>query len=286
MAPPKQPAYIPSVRARRLARWLRDFRHKVGLSQEAVAAQLGWSQQKVGHLETGRNKASPHDVALMLDIYGVVTPEREAVIDLAEKADQRGWWTGYADVFSSPYVALEDEAAFIGDWAPQIVPGLLQTPDYTSAIMRAGNLEQTSAKEIERRLQARMARQAILARSEDAPHLHVILDESAIRKTIGGPKIMREQLRRLVSDADRPNITIQALPASAGEHPGLDGAFIILKFAAEEDPDVASTEGLHGVVYLEDQRLVTRCNVAFERLRKLALDPQESVALIGATAEQ
>ncbi|GAA4235775.1 helix-turn-helix transcriptional regulator [Actinomadura meridiana] len=284
--PPKQPTYIPSVRARRLARWLSDYRLQADLSQEAVTARLGWSQAKLSHIERGRNKATPTDVALMLDIYGVVSPEREAVIDLAEKADQRGWWTGYADVFSSPYVALEDEAALIGEWAPQIVPGLLQTPDYTRAIMRAGNLEQTSEREIERRLQARMARQTIITRAESAPRLHVILDESAIRKAIGGPTVMREQLQRLISDANRPNVTIQVLPTSVGENPGLDGSFIILRFAEEEDPDVACTEGLHGVVYLEDQRLVRRCNVAFERLRELALDPQESVALIEATAEQ
>lgn len=122
--PPKQPTYIPSVRARRLARWLSDYRLQAGLSQDSVTARLGWSQAKLSHIERGRNKATPADVALLLDIYGVVTPEREAVIDLADKADQRGWWTGYPDVFSSPYVAVEDEAALIGDWAPQIVPGL------------------------------------------------------------------------------------------------------------------------------------------------------------------
>ncbi|RKS76391.1 helix-turn-helix protein [Actinomadura pelletieri DSM 43383] len=283
---PKQPTYIPSVRARRLARWLSDFRLQAGLSQDSVTARLGWSQSKLSHIERGRNKAAPADVALLLDLYGVVTPEREAVIDLAEKADQRGWWTAYADVFSSPYVALEDEAAFIGEWAPQIVPGLLQTPDYTRAIMRAGNLEQTSGKEIERRVRARMARQTILTRSEGAPRLHVILDESAIYKRIGGPETMREQLRRLVSDTNRPNVTIQVLSTSVGEHPGLDGSFIVLEFEEEEDPNVACVEGLHGVVYLEDQRLVTRCSVAFRRLHELALNPQESVALIRATAEQ
>lgn len=208
------------------------------------------------------------------------------VIDLAEKADQRGWWTGYADVFSSPYVAVEDEASLIGDWAPQIVPGLLQTPDYARAIMRAGSLEEAGEKEIERRMQARIARQAIMTRLEDAPHLHVILDESVIYKRIGGPEVMRDQLHRLTRDANRPNVTVQVLPASVGAHPGLDGAFIILRFAEAEDPDVACTEGFHGVVYLEDPQRVTRCNVAFECLRELALDPQESVALIEAAANK
>lgn len=285
MAPPKQPVYIPSVRARRLARWLRDFRHKVGLSQEAVAAQLGWSQQKVGHLETGRNKASPHDVTLMLDIYGVVTPEREMVLELAERAEQRGWWTDYTDVLSSPYVALEDEASMIGEWAPQVVPGLLQTPDYARALLTAGNWDASSDREIERRLQARMARQTIITRAENPPELHVILDESVLGRRIGGSEVQRDQMHRLVREARRPNITIQVLPASAGAHIGLDGAFILLRFAEPADPDVAYTEGFHGVVYLENPHLVTRCNVAYGRLCEMALNPQESADLIEAAAK-
>ncbi|TYB49889.1 helix-turn-helix domain-containing protein [Actinomadura chibensis] len=286
MAPPKQPAYVPSVRARRLARWLRDFRRRAGLSQDTVAARLGWSQGKIGHLETGRNKASPHDVALMLDIYGVVTPEREMVLELAERAEQRGWWTDYTDVLSSPYVALEDEASMIGDWAPQVVPGLLQTPDYARELLTAGMLDNLDDREIERRLQARMARQTIITRTENPPELHVILDESVLTRQIGGPEIQRDQMHRLVRETRRPNITVQVLSASAGAHIGLDGAFILLRFAEEADPDVAYTEGFHGVVYLENPHLVTRCNVAFERLRELALSPEESAALIETAAEE
>ncbi|NVI91256.1 helix-turn-helix domain-containing protein [Actinomadura sp. BRA 177] len=286
LAPSRQPAYVPSVRARRLARWLRDFRRKSGLSQEAVAARLGWSQQKVGHLETGRNKAAPRDVALLLDIYGIVTPEREMVLELAERADQRGWWTDYADVLSSPYVALEDEASMIGEWAPQVVPGLLQTPDYVRALLTAGNMDGTSAQEIERRLQARLARQTITTRTENPPDLHVILDEAVLTRQVGGPEVQRDQMHRLLRETRRPNITVQVLPVSAGAHVGLDGAFILLRFAEAADPDVAYTEGFHGAVYLENPHLVTRCNVAFERLRELALSPQESADLIETAAKQ
>ncbi|RFS86414.1 XRE family transcriptional regulator [Actinomadura spongiicola] len=285
MTPPK-PTYAPSVRARRLARWLRDFRRRSGLSQDAVAARLGWSQGKVGHLESGRNKAAPHDVALMLDIYGVVTPEREMVLELAERAEQRGWWTDYIDVLSSPYVALEDEASTIGDWTPQVVPGLLQTPDYARALLTAWNLDSTSDREIERRLQARMARQTIITRTEAPPSLHVILDESVLARQIGGPEVQRDQMHRLVREARRPNVTIQVLPTSAGAHDGLEGGFILLRFAEPTDPDVAYTEGFHGATYLETPHLVSRCNVAFGRLCELALSPQKSASLIRAAAEQ
>ncbi|WP_433242380.1 helix-turn-helix domain-containing protein [Actinomadura nitritigenes] len=274
------------MRARRLARWLRDCRGRTGLSQDAVAARLGWSQQKVGHIETGRNKANPDDVALMLDMYGVVTPEREVILDLAERAEQRGWWTDYADVLSSPYVALEDEAARIGEWSPLVVPGLLQTPDYARALLTAGNLGGASDREIERSLMARMARQTIVTRQTNPPDLHVILGEAVLRQKVGGPAVLRDQLDRLLKEARRPNVTIQVLRSDTGEHVGLDGAFILLGYAEEADPDVAYTEGFHGVTYLENPQVVARCSVAFERIRAQACDPQESAAMIGAAAEQ
>ncbi|WP_344958081.1 DUF5753 domain-containing protein, partial [Actinomadura miaoliensis] len=129
------------------------------------------------------------------------------------------------------------------------------------------------------------ARQAIITRIENPPHLHVILDEAVLSRPIGGPEVLRAQIDRLLTEARRPNVTIQVLPAAVGAHMGLDGAFIVLGFAEPADPPVAYVEGFHGVVYLENSQKVTRCNVAFERLREVALDPQESAAFIRAAAD-
>ena len=278
------PRYIPSVRARRLARSLREFREQAGLGVTAAAARLGWSQGKVSHIESARNKPNERDVELMLNLYGVGSPDREAILSLAREAEDRGWWTDYIDVLNGPYVALEDAAAEIGNWAPQVIPGLLQTQDYAREIIKAGELGEAS--DIERRLQARMVRQTLLTREDSPPNLHVVLDEAVLGRPIGGSAMMREQLHHLASEAERPNVTIQVLPQSAGTHCGLEGSLIVLRFAEPADPDVAYAEGFFGVVYMESPQQVAHCRLAFERICEAALDPDDSLSLINAAAKR
>lgn len=283
MPPSKPPPYIPSVRGRRLARSLREARERAGLSSTSTAAQLGWSQGKVSHIESGRNKPAEHDVELMLDVYGVTTPERDALLELARNAERRGWWTDYLGVLNGPYVALEDAASMICDWSPQLVPGLLQTPEYAREIIKAGLPD---VEDVERRLRARVQRQMLLTRENDAPHFHAILDESVLHRPVGGAAVMRDQLYKLAADVTRPNVTTQILPWSAGTHAGLEGPLIMLRFAEEADPDVAYVEGFHGAVYLESPQRVAECNLAFQRLRDAALNADESAALIQSAAKQ
>lgn len=277
----QQSDYISSVRARRLARFLEQARKDACLSQAAVGASLGWSQQKVHTIERNRRRADPSDVELMLELYGVLSPEREAVLALARDAGRRSWWTEYGDLFEGSFVALEDAAARIRSWDMHLVPGILQTPDYARALISSALSKDPEA--IERRLRARMQRQAILTRPEP-PDLHVILDETVIERPVGGPAVLAGQLRRLLDEAQRDSVTIQVMSRSVGAHPGMDGGFMVLQFA-EPDPDVGYCEGRFGAVYLENPHQVTRCNVAFERIRELALSPQESAALIEAAAK-
>ncbi|MDX6741728.1 helix-turn-helix transcriptional regulator [Actinocorallia sp. A-T 12471] len=274
------PTYIPSVRARRLARILKDSRETAGLSQTSVAGRFGWSQQKLSYIESARNKVSEQDVANLLDVYGVESPDRDAVLTLAREADQRNWWTDFTGILTGPYVALEDEASEIIEWAPYIVPGLLQTADYARALMAT---TEVSDLEFEQKLRARMARQTVLSRNP-APRLHVILDEAVLERPIGGPEVLQGQLLRLLAEAERPTVTIQILPKAVGAHPGVDGPCILLRFASDLDPDVAYVEGFMGGAYLEQPRKVTCCRVALERLHKIALPPDESAALIRAAA--
>ncbi|MFD0899373.1 helix-turn-helix domain-containing protein [Actinomadura sediminis] len=278
------PSYIPSVRARRLARSLREFREQAELGVTAAAARLGWSQGKVSHIESARNKPNERDVHLMLNLYGVGSPDREAILSLAREAEERGWWTDYIDVLNGPYVALEDAASEIGNWDPQVIPGLLQTPDYAREIIKAGDLGKAS--DIERRIRARMVRQTILTREVDPPRLRVVLDAAVLGRPIGGPAVWRDQLRRLQSDAQRPNVTVQLLPQSVGTHCGLEGSLIVLRFAEPADPDVAYAEGFFGVVYMESPQQVEHCRLAFEKICEAALTPESSLELIEAAAKR
>lgn len=282
MSMPPAKSYIPSVRARRLALLLREHREEAGYLQSNAAASLGWSTAKVGHIESCRNKVSVDDVGLLLGLYGVGSEEKEVILALAREVDRRNWWDDYIETLAGPYVALEDAAETILEWAPLAIPGLLQTQDYARAMLNAGP---STPEELERRLRARMLRQTALTRP-DPPHLHVIIDEGVIDREIGGADVMRGQLQRLADDRKRDNVEIQILPRAIGAHPGLDGSVIVLQFAEQADPDVAYTEGFHGAAFLESPAKVNECNVAFGRLRELALSVPESAALIDAAAER
>lgn len=217
-----------------------------------------------------------------LDLYGVNSPARDALVQLARDVQKRGWWTNYADLWDGSYVGLEDEASLIRSYQVQFVPGLLQTPDYARAVISAGRPDSPEA--VDRRVQARMARKSLLARS-DAPALVVVLDEGLLRRPLGGTKVMREQLYALIGASQGGNVTIRVLSTESESLAGAEGPFVLLSFETS-DPDVAYSEGMTGCIYVESQEQVTRCKVTFERLLETALSPEESVALIETYAKE
>ncbi|WP_327047618.1 helix-turn-helix domain-containing protein [Microbispora sp. NBC_01189] len=276
--------HSPTVRLRRLARELRRLRESSGLTPDAAATRLGWSRSKLSRIETGRTRATPGDVAGICDLYGVDSQARAGLIQLAKEGRQRGWWTAYADVFTGSYVGLEDEAVLIRQWEVQLVPGLLQTEDYARSVIAAGRPGVPDPDDVHRRVMARMARRTLLSRPA-APALCAVLDEGVIRRPIGGTAVMRDQLEAMLTAARRPNVTLRVLPYSAGAHAGLEGAFTVLSFAEEEDPDIAYVEGTAGDVYVESTDHVDRYRSAFGRICDAALSEEESLKLISETKD-
>ncbi|GAA2166469.1 helix-turn-helix domain-containing protein [Actinomadura napierensis] len=277
-------AQSPTVRHRRLARQLRQAREDSGLSMEQAAAALGWSRPKLVRFETAKTRPKPSDVEAMLDLYGGDAAVKLALMQLARDVRKRGWWSAFNDVLAGSFAELEDDAAEIRSWQVQFIPGLLQTSDYALALIRIGSPEE-SEDVLLRRLQARMARRTILER-QSGPTYVVILDEAALRRPVGGRDVMARQLDALIGAARKPNVSIRIMPASAGEHACMDGAFVILRFADDFDPDVVYLEGMGGEIYVEDVGQVTRCNVRFDRLCDQALSEDDSVALIADIAKE
>lgn len=267
-----------TMRQRRLGRELRDLRQRAGLSHAAAIAHLGWSRAKLDRIESGTTTPKESDLCAALDLYGADSDQRARLLKLRAEARQRGWWTAYGDVFSGSYVALEHDAIRIRDWQPQLIPGLLQTEDYARAVISAAR-PGDSPDSIERRVQARMARRTLLGR-HDAPELHAIIDESVLYRRVGGPDVLHAQLVHLRECLRRPNITVQVLPLTAGAHPGVDGAFIILSYADQFIPDVPYAEGPFGDVYPESATELARINLAWERLANTALSAEASAELI------
>jgi transcriptional regulator with XRE-family HTH domain len=285
MARRGNPDQNPTLRGRRLALELLRRREASGLSREEAARQLEWSTSTIFRIETGRSRPQPGNVRALVDLYGVTGPERAGLIQLARDARQPGWWHSFRDVLPNPYevyIGLEAGASSIRDFEPVVVPGLLQTEDYAREVFRNGPRE-LDRDEIERRVEVRAARQKILA-ADDRPRLWAVIDEAVIRRVVGGPAVMREQLRHVADCAEQGKTTVQVVPFRAGAHAGSIGPFVILDFHEPTDPAVVYLEMLAGDIYLEEHGDVDRYTLAFDRMRAAALHPDDSVRLIEQAA--
>jgi transcriptional regulator with XRE-family HTH domain len=275
----------PTVRRRRLAIELRRLREEAGLTIERVADALECSDSKISRIETAQVAASPRDVRDMLDLYGMSGERRDELVQVAREARQKGWWHAYRDVeFVGSYIGLEAAASSIRIYEALLIPGLLQTRQYAGAILRALRPD-LPPEQLERRVELRVARQAILVQDEP-PAFWGILDEAVVRRTIGGRQLMREQLQRLVETAEAPNVTLQILPFAAGEHAGLDGTFTILSFPEPADPDVVHVEHITSELYLERADELYRYALAFDHLRATALKPSDSIGFLKKIASE
>jgi transcriptional regulator with XRE-family HTH domain len=273
----------PTVRGRRLIRELKRLREASGITPDEAAARLDFSRSKIYRLENGKSRIDADDLEDMLDLYSVTSPERDSLIQLGKEARRRGWWTRYKDVFSGSYVVLESEASDIRRCA-SLVPGIFQTEDYARAVITATGPWLTR-EEIERRVAARLTRQTALFSGTRLPRMHVVLDESVLRRQVGGPDITRRQMAALATAAQRLEITIQVLPFTAGACAGIDGDFVILDFPDPEDLSVVYVEGLFGDLYLESKGETDRYVLAWEHLAEQALNPAASLAMIADLAE-
>jgi len=277
----------PSARAWLLGTELRHLRNAASLTGEEVATQLGWSASKVSRVETGKITVSAADLRRLLDLYPVPPPLRERLIGLGRRADQRGWWDAFADATTDEYswlIALEADAESESHFAPIVIPGLLQTADYALAITGASLLI-ASPGEVSQVSQVRMMRQRVLTKSEPL-RLRVVIDESVLRRRIGSAETMNGQLRHLAEMAGRLNVSVRILPLGAGPHLALSGVFTIVRFPEEIAAGVVYLQNLTRDLFIEDEKQVHRYDLAFGRLIKLALEEDESIALISRIASE
>jgi len=258
------------------------LRESARLTIEEVSEKLECSASKISRMETGHVGVTPRDARDMLELYGIAEDEREALVQLAREARKKGWWHAYNEVFTGAFVGLESEASSLRAFQALLVPGLLQTEDYTRAVIRAIRPDAGEA-DIEQRVAARLARQRLLT-CADPPEYWAVIDEGALRRTVGGPEVMRAQLRRLGEVAALPNVTLQVVPFRAGAHSGLEGPFLILGFPEQADPDVVYVENTSMGVYLEQYADVRRYTLMFDHLRAAALKPDDTIGLIDSIA--
>ncbi|WP_431934750.1 helix-turn-helix domain-containing protein [Micromonospora sp. RP3T] len=248
---------------------LRHMRAARKMTQEDLAKAISYSPSTVAMVETGARKPPPDfweraDVAL----------------------DTGGAFGRMLARFGSPqwmraWEANERQATVLRSYQNTVVPGLLQTSAYARALFRSVGLFQEA--EVEQRVEARLARQAVLT-AEKPPQLVAVLDEHVLRRPVGGPLVMREQVLRLMKLVDeRPRVRLQVVPASVGAYPGVAGAFVLATLPTGED-----------VVYLDDQLKgqvidntddVLAVRSSWESIEGEALPPRQSMELLAEVAE-
>jgi hypothetical protein len=265
---------------------LRRLREAKHISPEDAGYVIRASHSKISRLETGRVGFKDRDIVDLLTLYGVTDEaQREEFRRLASSSNHPGWWHDYSDVLAGwfeEYLGLEEAAVQISTYEAQFVPGLLQTEDYASAVIL---LEYSNPKEISRRVSLRMARQAILSKP-DPTSLWAVLDEAALRRPIGGPRAMRAQLKHLIEMSERPNVTIQIMPLTAGGHAAAGGSFSVLHFAEDDLPDLVYLEQLASAQYLVKQDVVDTYLEVVDRLHREAATPAESLRTLRARLEE
>ncbi len=272
-----------TVRRWQLTETLRQLREDNGLTIEQAVERLRagagkWSRSKLGRIETREQGVRRHEVEQLLDLYGVSDDSiRSWLLGLASRADERGYWLSLRkDLPDDFHELLSVEPALVArrQFETMVVPGLLQTADYTRALIH-GAQPGTSHDVVERRVVARLARQQVLARPNPL-RFHVIIDETITERPVGTPHVMRNQLQRLLDTTHEDHITIQVLPKSAGATPALDGSFSLLTLP-DPIPDFGYTEGQGGAIYIEDRAAVRVCIERWGILTDRALSPADSL---------
>lgn len=278
---------MPTVASGRLARELRNHRERAGLSQETVAEEMGWAESKLYRIENDKSRVLVRDVKRLLDRYDVHGEEGDALLELARLAREPQWWhefSGAIPEWFQVYVVLEASASDLFGYQAELVHGIMQTERYTRAILSTAPVDD-GEEEIENKIKVRARRQARLT-GDDPLRAWLVLSESVIRRTVGGPEVMREQIEHLIHLAELRNVTLQVLPFDTGEHPAMHGAFSLLKFPNRGDPDKVYLEEQIGGFYTQKPPEVDRYARTFDHLRARALGPEQTIALLRAAAVQ
>lgn len=280
-----------TVLGRQLGDELRSYREAAGLSTTQAAEALDCTKGKISRMENGRVLVRTPDVVALLHAYGVDDPEtRERLTHLTRTANRRrreGWWHQYSSVLADTYrdyIEMESISRSIRTFQAQLVPGLLQTPEYGRAVTVASRAWQSS-DEIDQFVRVRLARQQRL--TGDAPlKLWAVLAEGVLHQEVGGPAVMRAQLEHVMEVAELPNVTVQVLPFSRGAHSGMFGPYLLMSFPQVTAQDLVLTETPTGNIWMEREPEVVRYRALFDDARTAALPPTESLALIRRTAKE
>jgi transcriptional regulator with XRE-family HTH domain len=269
-----------AARQRRLASELRRLRRRARLTGKDVSTRLGWSEAKLSRIENGQARVKIEDLDGFLDLYQVSGPHRGELVTLAQESREAGPLEALEDVPAGHAQILETEAEAeaMWIWEPQVVPGLLQTEDYTRALLELWPaIFARPAAETERRVETGQLRKQVLRRVPP-PELSFVIDESVLLRKFAAPPIMRAQLAHLAELSEQPNIELRILPLGGSQVIGT-GAFNYFRFRPLHGvplPDTVAFEHLQGTEFIENEEDVNMYRIVFTALRESSLSKKAS----------
>ncbi len=278
----------PTLRAQWLGQQLRALRESTGMTLRQAGEYLQRDPSMVSRFETAEYPIRRGDVLALLDLYHVSEERiRDGLLRLSDDMWRKGWWDGYVNTVDRQYVDmpwLEARAERLRTHGAMLVPGLLQTREYAETLIRNAAAADIPEDQIGRMIELRMTRQQVLG-GETPVDFAAVVDESALRRVIGGTEVLRAQLAQLGEVAERSNVEVRVIPLRRGAHAGLDGAFWLFEMP-DPYPDVAYVDNLAGAVYVEEDAAVDRFRQVYHQLSAMALGSKESAALIAAVAKE
>ena len=277
---------LPTARLRKLVRELRDLRIAAELTIDDVANQTDVNARTLRRIENEYQRPQKRTLIALLDLYGVVGEKRMQMVALLKDGSEQGWLREFGEDLPevyAMYMAFEAEAAAVDNYESLFVPGLLQTREYAHAVVK-GTMPTASDDDIASRVEVRMRRQASLTKA-DPLVLATVIDEAAIRRAVGSPTIMADQLRQLAHMA-LPNVTLRVIPFGAGAHPGMSGSFAVMRFRDEGVPPLVYVDSLASDLLLESTAGLDRFSAVFAQLQEVALTPDDSLRLIAEAARK
>jgi len=289
-----------AVLRRYIGRRFERLRVRRGLSREQAADELQRSRVTIGRMEDGHESVRyrDSDVKTMLDVYQATPEERALMLALTAETrngKRKSWWHDYTETtlpeWFGLYVTLEDSAERISQYESELIPGLLQTPEYAAELVRIESGGMASDSDVERRVRVRQERQELLVHPR-APRLDVIFNEAVIRRPFGGNTVMVAQLAHVVEVTQWTNVTVRIVPFSAGGHAGAGAnAFAILDFPEDRrtgellEPPLVYLDTMTAGMYLQKPEEVDTYRRAWDDLRKKALDTEASKNMITEAME-
>ncbi|MFJ2720715.1 helix-turn-helix domain-containing protein [Streptomyces sp. NPDC087437] len=270
---------------RKLRLALRQARERAGLSQREAAERIEWSQSKLIRVETGTVSVSVSDLRALLSLYAITEPDQVHELEEAARGSKGpSWWSTYHDVVTpqfAQYLGYESAATSLHTYHPIVVPGHLQTRAYAEALLAPRGL---SPERVGRIVDLRMERQRRMLDGPRRPGVTFVLDEAAVRRRIGGARVLGEQLGQLLDFGARDDVAVRVLPFEAGAHYSTLGSFVLLGFP--DDDDLLYLEHAAGsMTGGEDLELLARYQECFQEITALALGDTESLDLIDRIKE-